>query len=77
MIWFLIISIYAAPPDAMSYDGPWVVRLTNMEAQPFRTMADCRNAAIEKIARLHEGMMAPMRYRCVPMAARLPAGARR
>ena len=77
MKWLLIIAIYAAPPDAADWDGPWELGMTKMMEQQFDSEADCRNTAIRFIAKMHEGMLAPMRFRCVSIDAGLPKGATR
>lgn len=77
MKWLLIISIYAAPPDAVDWDGPWELGMTRMMEDQFASEAECRNFAIQLIGKLHEGMLAPMRYRCVAVEAGLPKGAPR
>lgn len=77
MKWLLIISIYAAPADAVDWDGPWELGMTQLMDDPFNSAAECRTFAIQLIAKMHEGMLAPMRYRCVPIEANLPEGAPR
>lgn len=39
--------------------------------------AECRNSAIQLIAKMHQGMLAPMRFACVPIGSALPKGAPR
>lgn len=77
MKWLLIIAIYAAPADAVDWDGPWELGMTKLMDDPFASEAECRNFAIQFIGKMHEGMLAPMRYRCVPVEAGLPEGAPR
>lgn len=77
MKWLLIIAIYAAPPDAVDWDGPWELGMTKVMDDPFDSEAECRIFAIQFIGKMHEGMLAPMRYRCVPIEAGLPEGAPR
>ncbi|GMN12779.1 hypothetical protein MTsPCn7_05550 [Altererythrobacter sp. MTPC7] len=77
MKWVLVFVVYAAPVDAVDWDGPWEVGMTRMVEEPFNSQAECRNAAIQTIGRIHQGMLAPIRYRCVPVEARLPKGAPR
>ncbi len=77
MKWLLIITIYAAPPDAVDWDGPWEIGMTQMLDDKFESEAACRNFAIQLIGKMHEGMLAPMRYRCVGVEAALPKGAPR
>lgn len=77
MKWLLVLSIYAAPPDAVDWDGPWELGMTQMLDDRFDSEAECRNFAIQLIGKLHEGMLAPMRFRCVDVEAGLPKGATR
>jgi hypothetical protein len=77
MKWLLIVTIYAAPADAVDWDGPWTFGMAHLVEEQFATEAECRNNAIKLIARMHEGMLAPMRYRCVSIEAGLPTGAPR
>ena len=77
MKWLLIVAIYAAPADAVDWDGPWELGITQMMEQQFDSEAECRNTAIRLIARMHDGMLAPMRFRCVSIEADLPQGAPR
>jgi hypothetical protein len=77
MKWLLVIAIYAAPPDAVDWDGPWELGMTKLVDQQFDTEAECRNFAVQLIGRMHEGMLAPMRYRCVGVESGLPEGAPR
>ena len=65
MVWLLIFIVYQAPPDAVDWDGPWKIGMTKMADTPFKSEAECRNSAIQVIGRMHQGMLAPMRYRCV------------
>lgn len=77
MKWLLLLTIFAAPDDAVDWDGPWTLGMARLMEEQFATEAECRNTAIQLMARLHEGMLAPIRYRCIPMEATLPRGAPR
>lgn len=77
MKWLLILAVYAAPPDAVDWDGPWELGMTKLLEQQFETEAECRNFAVQLIGRMHQGMLAPMRYRCVSIESGLPKGAPR
>lgn len=78
MKWLLIIAIYAAPPDSVNWDGPWKLGMTKMlEDEHFDSEAECRYRAIQLIGKLHQDMLAPMRFRCVSIEADLPKGASR
>jgi hypothetical protein len=77
-LWVVVFMIYAAPPDAVDWPGPWSPGMSIAEKETFfHSEAECRNYAIRKIGRLHEGMLAPMRFQCVPFPAGLPQGAPR
>ena len=76
MKWLLVIAIYAAPADAVDWDGPWKIGMTKA-FDTYQTEAECRTFAIRFIAKMHDGMLAPMRYRCVGLEAGLPKGAPR
>jgi hypothetical protein len=51
--------------------------MTHVVEGHFGSEAECRNTAIELIGRMHQGMLAPIRYRCVEVPAGLPQGAPR
>ena len=77
MMWLLVFSIYAAPDNATNWDGPWKHGESRVLGSPFRSEAECRNSAIQFIGKMHEGMLAPMRFKCVGIEAALPKGAPR
>ena len=77
MKWFLVLFVYAASPDAVDWDGPWKADLSHAVEGSFDTEAECRNAAVQMIGKLHQGMLAPMRYKCIDVPATLPVGAPR
>lgn len=77
-IWLLLIVIYVAPYSAVDWDGPWQFGMSRaMDKTTFKSEAECRNTAIRMIAEMHQGMLAPMRFECVPFDASLPKGAPR
>ena len=76
-MWLLVLVIYGAPPDAVDWDGPWKFGTAQVPERQFASEAECRNTAIELIGRLHQGMLAPIRFQCVEMPAELPKGAPR
>ena len=77
-IWVAVFMIYAAPPDAVAWPGPWTPGMSIAEKESFfKSEAECRNYAIRKIGHLHEGMLAPMRFQCVAFPGGLPKGAPR
>lgn len=76
-MWLLILAIYVAPPDAVNWKGSWDLGVAKLIEERFGTEAKCLNAAIQIKAKLNEGMLAPVRFHCVKVEARLPAGATR
>lgn len=77
MKWLLILTVYFAPADAVDWDGPWTIGISNVSEETFDSEAECRTEAVQAIGRVHQGMLAPVRYRCVAVEATLPAGAPR
>lgn len=77
MVWLMILTIYVAPEGAVDWDGPWSLGKTHLVEQQYSSEAACRNSAIQLIAKLHEGMLAPIRFKCVAVPAGLPVGAPR
>ena len=77
MKWLLVLTIYFAPPDAVDWDGPWKAGVSNVSEDMFDSESACRTEAVKVIGRVHQGMLAPVRYRCVPIEATLPEGAPR
>jgi len=77
MKWLLILVVYAAPDDAVNWDGPWSFGMTHLVETPFDSEAACRNAAVQAIGRIHQNMLAPIRYRCVSVEDALPKDAPR
>jgi hypothetical protein len=72
----MVIAIYAAPSNAVDWDGRWNFGMARA-GNTFKSEAECRNSAIQLIAKMHQGMLAPMRFACVPFDAALPKGAPR
>jgi hypothetical protein len=77
MKWFLILVVYVAPNNAINWNGPWKLGWSDMVEKPFSSEAECRAAAKLTIAKIHKGMLAPIRYRCVSVDTSLPKGAPR
>lgn len=77
MVWFLIIVAYMAPADSVDWNGPWKAGVARTNPMPFETEERCREEAIAQIGRIHQDMLAPMRYRCVGVEADLPKDAPR
>lgn len=76
-MWILVLAMYGAPPDAVDWDGPWTYMETKVLERQFASEAECRNTAIKLIGDIHQGLLAPIRYRCVELPAGLPKGAPR
>ena len=77
MLWFLMVVIYSTPGNAVDWNGPWKATLGESNPGSYATEALCREAAIEQIGRVHQGMLAPIRFRCVSFDAALPVDAPR
>jgi hypothetical protein len=77
MKWLLVLTVYAAPDDAVDWDGPWTFGMARLVEEQFDTEVECRNYAVRLVARMHEGLRAPIRYRCIPVESGLPKGAPR
>ena len=75
--WLLVLVVYAAPADAIDWNGPWAFGMAHMEDQPYPTEAKCKIAGITMVKRLHKGMRAPIRIKCVPFGDSLPVNAPR
>lgn len=76
--WVIVMLVYAAPANAVDWNGPWSKGMTVAGKEFFRTEAECRNEGIQWIARVHAGgMLAPARFQCVPFPDSLPVGAPR
>jgi hypothetical protein len=76
-VWLLILAVYGGPYNSVDWDGPWDFAKFQAMDRKFKSEAECRNTAIMMIADMHKGMLAPMRFACVPFAAFLPKGASR
>ncbi len=76
MVWFLIFHIYVAPADAVDWDGPWTIddKPALTAEHYFNSQAECDATAKKFIAKMHEGMLTPMRYNCVAIPSSLPKG---
>jgi hypothetical protein len=75
--WIAILMIYAAPADAVNWEGPWTRSMVVSGKNFFATEAECRNDTISWIGRIHQDMLAPIRFQCVAFASSLPIGAAR
>jgi len=77
VVWALVFMVFHAPNDTINWDGPWTAGQAIAQDQVFASEDECRNYAIEFIGRMHQGMLAPMRYACVEFPSTLPKGAPR
>ncbi len=77
MVWIIVLLVYVAPPKSVDWPGPWARGMSMTGKSFFESEADCRNYAIGWIGRIHQGMLAPIRFQCVPFPASLPKGAPR
>jgi hypothetical protein len=76
--WVIVLVLYAAPPNAVDWPGPWQKGKIIAGENFYPTEGICRNEAVQWIARVHAaGMLAPFRFQCVPFPASLPVGAPR
>lgn len=77
MLWLMVFVVYAAPDNVVDWNGPWKFGMSRTADQVFQSEADCRSYAIQFIGKMHQGMLAPMRFKCVAVEASLPKGAPR
>lgn len=77
MVWLLVLVAYSAPDGAVNWNGPWQLGRSNLSERRYASEAECRNSAIQIIGKIHEGMLAPIRYRCVGVPSTLPEDAPR
>ena len=74
MVWLMVFWIYAAPSNAVNWDGPWKFGMSHTAETTFQDERSCHQAGVEFIARMHKGMLAPMRFQCIQIPASLPKG---
>ncbi len=77
MVWLLVFSIYVGPSDSVDWNGPWKLGVSRLAGSPFQSEVECRNFAIQFIAKMHQGILAPMRFKCLSVEASLPENAPR
>lgn len=76
--WVIVLLVYAAPPTAVAWPGPWTKGMVLAGKDFFRSEGECRTAAVQWIGRLYAGgMLGPARFQCVPFPDGLPVGAPR
>ena len=73
-MWLLILVVYAAPPDAVNWKGPWELGIAVLREERFVDEANCLNAGFQIKAKINQDMLAPVRFHCVRVDAGLPAG---
>jgi hypothetical protein len=71
-VWVGVVVVYQAPADAIDWRGPWTRGMAIAGKTFYGSEAECRSDNEVRIARMHQGMKAPMRYRCVPFPESLP-----
>jgi hypothetical protein len=76
-VWVLLMGVYAAPYNAGPWDGPWKAGMFIADKEPFETEEECHKKANFMMKKLHKGMLAPIRYKCVTFDQSLPKGAPR
>ena len=75
--WLLFIHIYAAPPNAIDYDGPWKYGATP-RPRLHQSLEACREEGVSFTKAMFDGgVKAPTRWRCVKIDATLPEGVER
>lgn len=77
MTWLLVLSIYAGPANSVDWNGPWKLSISQVMDRRFQSEPECRNTAIQTIARMHNDMLAPVRFKCIQVETTLPKGAPR
>lgn len=77
MVWLLVLVVYAAPNNAVNWNGPWEFGMSVQSEGSFATESACRNEAIKRIGRIHQDLLAPIRYHCISVPATLPKNAPR
>ena len=75
MKWVLLFVVYAAPDDAVNWNGPWEAGMVQASEAFFDSFQSCKAEGKRIKDRIHEGMRAPIRYHCVPVDAELAEGA--
>jgi hypothetical protein len=76
-MWLLILMVYTAPKDAVNWKGAWELGPAVLREERFGSEKNCLDAGYAIKSRLNQGMLAPVRYQCIPADASLPAGAPR
>jgi hypothetical protein len=64
--WVAVLVVYAAPDDAVNWHGPWTRGKAIAGQDFFSSEAECRANTEAKIKAIHQGMLAPILYQCVP-----------
>ncbi len=72
MIWIAVLVAYQAPHDAINWRGPWTRGVILAGENFYASEAECRTDTERRIVRIHQGMKAPILYRCVPFNESLP-----
>lgn len=64
--WVAILLVYKAPYDSVNWHGPWSRGMTISGKNFYDSEDACKSDTEGWISRIHQGMKAPIRYRCVP-----------
>jgi hypothetical protein len=72
MTWVAVLVVYVAPADAVDWQGPWTRGNVIAGKNFFSSEAECRADTEARIKAIHEGMLAPILYRCVPFQESVP-----
>jgi hypothetical protein len=76
-VWVLLLGIYAAPANAINWDGPWESGMFVADEKPLKSEEECQKKAKFMISKMHNEMLAPIRFKCVAFDQSLPKGAPR
>jgi hypothetical protein len=76
-MWLLVLLIYTAPSGAVNWKGTWELGSTILREERFSSESNCLAAGYEIKSSLNQLMLAPVRYQCIGIDPRLPAGAQR
>ena len=63
-VWVAVMVIYQAPADAIDWQGPWIRSKAFVSPNFFQSESECRRTTEQLIAKMHEGMKAPIQFQC-------------
>lgn len=64
--WVAVLLVYSAPSNAVNWHGPWAKGMTIAGRNFYPSEASCEADTEAWIARVHQGMKVPTKFRCVP-----------